>query len=62
VEDGNGARAITSAERDAAEYAAPWEGAAHVLDLFQSYLVGDEWTDGAEVFSVIRQSDLPPGD
>jgi hypothetical protein len=51
------AEAMTRAEKEAAEYVATVGG--NVLGLFQSYRVGELPTDGSEVFSLIRRSDLP---
>jgi hypothetical protein len=52
--------AIETARREAERYAkldASWV----LLDLFQAYEVGDdEFADGSEVFSLIRESDLEP--
>jgi hypothetical protein len=50
--------AIGRAEREAAEYSNTVGGRA--LDLFQSYSLPGEPADGAEVFSLIRDSELPP--
>jgi hypothetical protein len=51
--------AVARAEAEAAEYA--WEG-TEPLQLYQAYLLPDEPGDGAEVFSLIRRSQLPPRD
>ena len=50
--------AIAIAERLAAEYA---DDEAVFLDLVQVYEMSDELGDGAEVFSLLRESDLPAG-
>ena len=50
--------AISRAEREVAEYADAVGGRA--LDLFQSYRLADEPVDGAEVYSLIRRSELAP--
>ncbi len=50
--------AIARAEREAAEYTNTVGGRA--LDLFQSYWLPEEPADGAEVFSLIRDSELAP--
>ena len=44
---------------EAAGYA--WEG-TESLDLFQAFELADEPSDGAEVFSLIRRSGLPPAE
>lgn len=49
--------AIAKAEDDAAEYAATMR--TKYLGLAQSYELPDEPSDGAEVFSLLRDSDLP---
>ncbi len=51
--------AIDRAEAEAASYA--WEG-TEPLPLFQSYRLSEEPRDGAEMFSLIRRSPLPPGE
>jgi hypothetical protein len=55
--------AIARAEAEAAEYASASDGQAHqYLGLAQSYHLFDQPGDGAEVFSLMRDSDLgPPG-
>ena len=49
--------AIARAESEAAEYA--WEG-TEPLSLYQSFELDEAPRDGAEVFSLIRRSELPP--
>jgi hypothetical protein len=49
--------ATARAEAEAAKYA--WEG-TDALPLYQSYELGEEPKDGAEVFSLIRRSTLSP--
>ena len=49
--------AIERAETEAVEYA---EGIGEYLGLAQSFQLFDEPTDGSEVFSLIRDSDLQP--
>jgi len=49
--------AIARAESEAAEYA--WEG-TKPLSLYQSFELSDAPQDGAEVFSLIRRSELQP--
>ena len=49
--------AIARAEAEAARYA--WEG-TEPLDLYQSFELDAAPSDGAEVFSLIRRSELPP--
>jgi|SRR3954452_6531984 hypothetical protein len=49
--------AFARAEAEAREYA--WEG-TEVLSLYQAYELGEAPADGAEVFSLIRRSPLPP--
>lgn len=51
--------AIERAEAEASAYAADIE--AEYVGLAQSYELFDEPGDGAEVFSLIRRSQLPPG-
>lgn len=58
----NAEEAIASAGREAADYAALWEGEARVLSLFQTYRMSEAPSDGAEAFSLIRRSDLSPDD
>ena len=53
--------AIARAEADAREYAQILEPAAY-LGLAQSYELADEVGDGAEVFSLVRESNLVPND
>lgn len=52
--------AIERAEAEADRYAADLGGTTH-LGLMQAYLLSDEPGDGAEVFSLMRRSDLGPG-
>lgn len=52
--------AIERGEAEAREYASALEH--EYLGLAQSYRLADEPGDGAEVFSLIRESRLPPGD
>jgi hypothetical protein len=47
--------AIARAEAEASEYA--WKG-TEPLDLYQAFILEAPPSDGAEVFSLIRQSDL----
>jgi hypothetical protein len=49
--------AVARAEAEAAEYA--WEG-TEPLALYQSFELDEAPRDGAEVFSLIRRSDLSP--
>jgi hypothetical protein len=49
--------AIAHAEAEAADYA--WEG-TEPLSLYQCFALDDAPRDGAEVFSLIRRSDLSP--
>ncbi|WP_459985776.1 DUF4288 domain-containing protein [Nocardioides sp. AN3] len=51
--------AIAKAEEEAAEYVALLEE-GEVLPLFQSYSIADEVEHGAEVFSLMRSSELRP--
>ena len=52
--------ALTKAETEAAEYA-EFAGAAHLADFAQAYHLADAPPrEGAEVFSLIRDSALPP--
>lgn len=53
--------AIAEAETEAAEYAADLDD-CEALGLFQSYRLADEVGDRAEVFSLMRDSDLEPDD
>lgn len=53
--------AISMAEAEAAGYAADIEG-GEVMSLFQSFWLFDEPSNGAEVFSLSRISDLAPDD
>lgn len=54
-------KAIERAEAEAREYAATIEDAPDAyLDFAQSYELANEVGDGAEVFSLIRSSSLPP--
>ncbi len=53
--------AIARAEEEAQEYASAIEDAPSTyLRLAQGYQLVDEPADGAEAFSLIRSSDLPP--
>ena len=54
-------QAIRSAETEAARYAALWEDAA-VLPMFQSFGLSAAPSEGTEVFSLIRRSDLAADD
>jgi hypothetical protein len=56
---GSAEDAISRAEDEVAEYTEAVGG--RPLDLLQSYQLADEPADGAEVFSLIRRSDLEPG-
>ncbi len=49
---------IALAESEAREYARDVD--CTFLDLSQAYLLADEISDGAEVFSLMRDSDLGP--
>jgi hypothetical protein len=51
--------AIARAEAEALEYAAAIEGCTY-LSLAQSYQLADDVGDGAEVFSLMRDSELGP--
>ena len=52
--------AIARAEVEAREYAATIEDSSDsYLGLAQAYMLVDEPGDGAEVFSLVRRSDLP---
>jgi hypothetical protein len=51
--------AIARAEAESGEYAQT-TGANHYLGLAQAYLLSDEPGNGAELFSLIRDSPLPP--
>ncbi|PRY15364.1 hypothetical protein [Kineococcus rhizosphaerae] len=56
-------RAIEKAEAEAETYASEttWPGrVSKYLGLAQAYALSDEPGDGAEVFSLMRTSDLPP--
>jgi hypothetical protein len=54
-------RAIERAEAEAAEYAAMIKDAPDTfLGFSQSYRLGDVPGDGAEIFSLMRDSDLAP--
>lgn len=53
--------AIARAEVEAAEYAAVFDGCT-ALGFHQSFHLFDELGDGAEVFSLMRDSDLEPDD
>jgi hypothetical protein len=60
-EAGSAKEAIARAESEAAEYASLWEaGEAEPLSLFQSFELDGAPRDGAEVFSLIRRSQLLP--
>jgi hypothetical protein len=50
--------AIEAARGEAIQYALALDD-AEVMDLFQSYRMFDPPSDGVEVFSLIRPSDLP---
>jgi hypothetical protein len=50
---------VVAARAEATEYS--WEG-TEVLDLFQSFELDGPPATGAEVFSLIRRSPLPPDD
>jgi hypothetical protein len=50
--------AVASAEAEAAEYAATLS--ATYLGLAQAFAIAGDVADGCEVFSLIRDSDLPP--
>jgi hypothetical protein len=53
--------AMARAEAEASEYAATITDApSKVLGLVQSYALYDEPGDGAEVFSLLRESDISP--
>lgn len=52
--------AIAKAEADAAEYVDGLD--SEVLPLFQAHWLFDDPADGVEVFSLMRVSDLKPGD
>jgi hypothetical protein len=53
--------AIERAEAEAAEYAGSIpDGPDTYLQLAQAYLLDDEPGDGAEIFSLVRVSDLKP--
>ena len=55
--------AIDSAESEVNEYAG--EAGFEVLELFQSYALFDDLTlasEGIEIFSLLRESDLEPND
>jgi hypothetical protein len=54
------ADAISHAEREAADYAAPLNG--EYVGLAQAYHMFDELLDGAEVFSLMRRSNLDADD
>lgn len=51
-------KAIARAESEVAEYTDAVGGRA--LGLFQSYRLADQPVDGAEVYSLMRRSALPP--
>lgn len=54
-----GKEAIERAEREALEYAAGLEGSPYTrLELAQAYRLYDDPGDGAEVFSLMRVSEL----
>ena len=56
--------AIALAEEEAREYAAVLsspDGRNEYIGFAQSYVLDDEPGHGAEVFSLMRDSDLPPG-
>src|SRR4051794_20791772 len=52
--------AIARAEDDARDYAKDIEG--RYLGLAQAFAMSDQLTDGSEVFSLMRDSPLPPDD
>ncbi|WP_203822929.1 hypothetical protein [Paractinoplanes ferrugineus] len=52
------AEAVTLAEGEAGEYAADLAG--EYLGLAQVYTLADELSHGAELFSLLRDSQLPP--
>lgn len=55
--------AIARAEAEAQEYAGEIDDhPSTYLDLAQSFRLFDEPADGAEIFSLMRDSDLPPDD
>jgi hypothetical protein len=59
------AEAIELAEAEAREYAAVLsspDGRNEYIEFAQAYLLDDEPGHGAEVFSLLRDSDLPPGE
>lgn len=53
--------AIARAEVEAATYAAEVLHDGHVLDLFQAYALPEPPGHGGEVFSLVRESALDPG-
>jgi hypothetical protein len=53
--------AIANAEREVRDYASGLKTAEYT-GLAQAYHLYDQPNDGAEVFSLIRDSQLPPGD
>lgn len=53
--------AIAKAEEEATAYVAALEH-GEVLPLFQSYAVSDDVGEGAELFSLMRTSELEPDD
>ena len=58
VRAADSALAIARAEDEAARYAADVD--AEYLGLAQAFALVDDPGDGAEVFSLMRESDLPP--
>lgn len=58
---GSSEEAIERAEAEALEYAGTIDDSPSTyLELAQSYYLADEPGDGAEVYSLMRDSDLPP--
>lgn len=53
------AEAVAAAEREAAQYCEDLSDVVY-LDLVQVYDIGDEPGNGSEVFSLMRDSELPP--
>ncbi|GAA3516797.1 DUF4288 domain-containing protein [Actinocatenispora rupis] len=51
--------AVRLAKEESAEYARDVVGGA-ALGMYQAFLIREEFEDGAEVFSLIRDSDLAP--
>jgi hypothetical protein len=54
--------AVERAQEGAQAYVSGWseESGVRPLDLFQAYFLHDELGDGAEIFSLIRRSELEP--